>query len=679
MARSIDSRLDFLSPVSMVPGLGAKRVAALNEAGIATLGDLLHHFPRRYIDRSVITPVAECALHIGCVVNVIADITKTRVERGRRPRLRIQLTDPSGSMEVLWFAGVPFFRKTLVTGMRVLCTGAISVHTGIQMVHPLIERLGKNVDAPDISYLPVYPLSTDMKESGVHQKLLRKTILWALDSIRHFPQSLPRVIEEKHNFPPLDKCIREIHLPSHPGRLDNFRRRLVYEELYRHAVALRWNRRAFALPGRKMDPGGLAAQVAAMLPFTLTQEQEKAVAVLHGDAKSDRRMHRLLQGDVGSGKTVVAFFACMPALNEGMQVAWLVPTEILARQAHHSLSAWLNGLGLGHDILLGQSTPADRRRIFAGLADGGIRFLVGTHALLQPSVKFRKLGMIVIDEQHKFGAEQRLRLAEKDTAADMLVMSATPIPQTLAKTLYGDLDIVSVQGLPSGRLPVSTHYVPDAKRSDMEKFILKEIQENSGQVFYVVPRIDKDDEETPGVEIKDATTVFDSLRTHSFSQVEMALVHGKTDPVEREKTMKRFADGAIKVLVATTILEVGIDVPGATVLVVENAERFGLSQLHQLRGRVGRSSKKSYCFLLANAPVGTPAHERLTYFRSHHDGFEIAEMDLTMRGPGEIAGFRQSGWENLQIADIVRDARLFFQIQHDLDGLFAKTAAISTR
>ena len=679
MPRSIDSRLDFLSPVGVIPGLGTRRTAALNESGIFTLGDLLYQFPRRYVDRSKITPIAECRNHIGSVVNVIAEITKTRVERGRRPRFRIQLTDATGTMEALWFAGVPFFRNTLCTGQRLLCTGVVSCHTSVQMIHPQIERIAENAQAPEVLYLPVYPLSLAMENAGMGQKLLRKAIGWALLNIQHFPQLLPRAIEEKRGFPPLDKCIMELHRPSDPLRLDAYNGRLVYEELYRLALTLRWSRRKFALPGRSMSPGALPEKAARLLPFSLSDDQKKAIAVLHNDAAGDRRMHRLLQGDVGSGKTVVAFFACLPALNKGMQVVWLVPTEILARQAFATLSAWLMQLDIRHDLLVGQSTPAERARIGTGLSDGSLKFLVGTHALLQPWVKFRKLGMIVIDEQHKFGAQQRLRLAEKDAAADMLVMSATPIPQTLAKTLYGDLDIVSVQSLPAGRMPVSTHLVPENKRTDMEQFILKDIQTNNSQVFYVVPRIERDDGPDEDAGIKDVQTVFNSLKRGAFSNVEMALVHGQSDPDERQTIMKKFAAGEIKVLVATTIIEVGIDIPAATILVIENAERFGLSQLHQLRGRVGRSSKKSYCFLLANSAEDALSHKRLAYFCTHHNGFEIAEIDLTMRGPGEVAGFRQSGWEDLRSADILRDARLFNEIQNELEELFLKTAPAPSR
>jgi|WetSurMetagenome_2_1015567.scaffolds.fasta_scaffold00142_28 ATP-dependent DNA helicase RecG len=671
MASSIDTRLDFLSPVSLVAGLGEKRVAALNGAGISTVGDLLHHFPRRYVDRSVVTPIARCAEAIGKEVNVIGVITAARVERGRRQRLRIRLADDSGSMEALWFAGIPFFRKSLTTGLRVLCTGTVSYRTGVQMIHPSVERIAENAAAPDIVYLPVYPLTLAMKEAGISQKMLRKSVLWALDNLRHYPKLLPDAIEKKRGFPPLDACIREMHLPADPERLGAFRDRLVYEELYRLAATLRWSRRKFALPGRSMKPGTLFNRAVAALPFALTADQEMAAATLLADAAAPTRMHRLLQGDVGSGKTVVAFLSCLPALAEGLQAAWLCPTEILARQTHATLTALLAGVDVSPDILLGETSPDERRRIHRGCADGSVRCVVGTHALLSPQVKFKKLGMIVIDEQHKFGARQRLALAEKDPAADLLVMSATPIPQTLASTLYGDLDVVSILSPPAGRHPVSTHLVPEHKRADMERFILNEIREKGGQAFFVAPRIESDEDSDEGPELRDVLGVLQSLKCGPLSEVESALVHGAMSTAEREKAMARFSSGEVKVLVSTTVIEVGIDVPGATVLVVENAERFGLSQLHQIRGRVGRSSAKSWCFLCANAAQGSLAARRLSYFCSHHNGFEIAEQDMLMRGPGEVAGFRQSGWEELRLADMLRDAALFREIQNDLHKLFA--------
>ncbi len=671
MARLIDTRLDFLSPVSLVPGLGPKRVKALQESDIATIGDLLYHFPRRYIDRSAIIPINECANHVDSVVTVIGEVTKVRIERGRRQRLRIQLTDKSGSMEALWFAGIPYFKTLIFQGIRIVCTGKVSLAVGPQFVHPNIERLNDDQTLPRITFLPVYPITTPMRDAHIQQKLLCKTILWTLDNVKHYPQSLPKAIEEKHGFPLLQICLRQSHVPDDVGKLEQYRSRLIYEELYQLAVSVRFSKKNFRLPGRSLKSGDLGNKLAKALPFELTEEQSKAIETLLLDAASPHRMHRLLQGDVGSGKTIVALFATLGALNSGFQVAWLVPTEILASQAHQTLSPLLFKLGISCAMVTGRTPKETKRELFVNCANGNIPFIIGTHTLLGPGVTFGKLGMVVIDEQHRFGANQRLALSQKDCAADVLVMSATPIPQTLAKTLYGDLDIVSIHSLPKGRLPVKTHWVPPTKRSDMEQFVLDSMKNTDCQVFYVVPRIEADDtsDDDTAQKLQDAISLFESLRYGTFSSIAMGLIHGKTEPEEAEETMRKFYSGQIRILVATTIIEVGIDVPNASILIIENADRFGLSQLHQLRGRVGRSPKQAYCFLLSNAQPESIAKKRISYFCSHTNGFDIAEMDLQLRGPGEIAGIRQSGWEDLKMADILRDAHLFRQINEDIDGL----------
>jgi ATP-dependent DNA helicase RecG len=537
----------------------------------------------------------------------------------------------------------------------------------MQMVHPMVERLaddgGQQVAQP---FFPLYSISEPMRDAGINHRLFSKAVRWLLDRISRFPEVLPEPIERKRRFPPLERCLREIHLPSDPARLDEYLRRLRYEELFRLALTLRWSRRKFALPGRSMLPGDLPERFRKQLPFALTGEQEKAVGVLYDDAASSRRMHRLLQGDVGSGKTLAAFFACFPALAGGLQVAWLAPTEVLALQTIGLIASWLAPLGFSAELLKSGVTAEDRQRITRALADGTARFVVGTHALLQPSVKFKRLGMIVIDEQHKFGAAQRLTMQEKDTASDFLLMSATPIPQTLAKTLYGDLDIVTILKPPPGRQPVETQCVPDGKRSDMERFVLDEIRERGAAVYYVVPRIEQDGS---GETLRDVETVSAALRKGAFAGIPCGCLHGRMSSIEKERVMKSFAAGALKLLVSTTVVEVGVDVPHATVMIIENAERFGMAQLHQLRGRVGRGSVKSYCFLLTPFDMDSGTAERLSFFCGHHDGFRIAEMDLKLRGPGEVVGFRQTGWEDLQLADIVRDAELFREIQEEIETL----------
>lgn len=659
-------RLDFLSPLSRVPGLGQKRINALKESGIALIGDLLYYFPKTYVDRSTIVPIARLPDYRDKSCAVIGTITKTRVEHGRKPRLRIQVSDDTGSFEVLWFHGIPFLRKILYKGKRILLYGKVGRYRDYQMSHPLIEVIGANKSTADIPYLPQYPLSTAMRESHLQQKSLFKSIQWILKNLKHYPQILPEKIERKKNFPPLAKCLNEIHIPSDPEKLKSYFDRLRYEELYQLALTLRLSKQKFSLPGRSMKPGKHPQKLKAALPFTLTSEQEKAINTLYSDAASVHRMRRLLQGDVGAGKTIVAFFACLPALNEGLQVVWLAPTEVLAQQTFCLIASWLKAFDMKPGLLKGGISSKQRQMLLAGLRSGKCRFVVGTHVLLQPSVHFANVGMTVIDEQHKFGAEQRLTLQQKDPASDFLLMSATPIPQTLAKTLYGDLDIVTIRSLPKGRQKVSTHLVPEEKRKDMEQFILKELMENGSQAFCIVPRIESEDDYDV---IKDIHSVHSAMKKGTFSKTSIAAIHGKLDNTEKDSIMKEFADGHIKLLIATTVVEVGIDVPNATIMIVENAERFGLSQLHQLRGRVGRGDKKAYAFLLANQTENEVTHERLKRFCTNHDGFTIADLDLSLRGPGEVAGFRQSGWSELKIADIIRDADTFRSIQEELDIL----------
>jgi ATP-dependent DNA helicase RecG len=664
--RPIDSRLDFLSPVSLVPGLGPKRIAALKASGIETIRDLLYHFPRRYIDRSTIVAMQDLSRHVGETCSVIGTVTRTRVERGRRARLRIQLSDDTGSIEALWFAGVHYYRKTIHTGQRLLCTGTVGMFNTLQMVHPLIEPLGAKSAAPAHPYLPWYPITEAMREVGFLQKPLFKAVQWVLANLKHYPQLLPQKIEQKKNFPPLQQCLRGIHMPEKPADVEHYRQRLRYEELYELALALRWSKRKFALPGRAMHAGALAEKLEKSLPFALSDEQKKAIKILYGDAAEPKRMHRLCEGDVGSGKTIVAFFACLPALNEGMQVAWMAPTEVLAQQSFNRIRSWLELFGVEAGLLKRGVDAEEKRRITRGLSSGTLPFVVGTHALLQPSVKFSSLAMIVIDEQHKFGAQQRLRLAEKDPQSDFLLMSATPIPQTLAKTLYGDLDIVTIGSLPHGRQPVRTHIVPEAKRADMQSYISRECMQHGAQVFYLVPRIDVHEDDA---RIKDIQTVFNSLNTGALGDIRKEMIHGKMSGDEKARIMHGFESGEIQLLVATTLVEVGIDVPNATIMVIENAERFGLSQLHQLRGRAARGTRRGYCFLLPAEALNEQSTARLKKFCATHDGFEIADYDLDFRGPGDIVGFRQSGWDDLKVADILNDAGLFREIQQEIDTI----------
>lgn len=664
--RSICAMLDFLSPVSCIPGMGPKRIKALAESGIENIGEFLYNFPHRYIDRSEIVPLQRIRDFSGRICTVRGKVISVRLEYGRKQRLKMHLKDESGTIELVWFRGIQYYSKGF-KDTDVIVTGKVIYYGHFQMVHPIIEKISGNEKTPQLKFVPRYSITKTMQEAGIQQKLIIKAVSWCLKNLKHFPRVLPEIIENKKGFPPLQQCLNEIHFPSDISRLEYYKERIGYETLYRIVLDVKLSKRRFFLPGRSMSAGNLPRRFKKLLPFDLTEDQSRAIAELYKDAGSNKRMHRLLHGEVGSGKTLVAFFACFPALNEGYQVAWLAPTEVLARQTFNLISSWLFSLGYKAELLTGGFTVSKRQGILNLLSKGKIDFLVGTHALLQVSVVFKSLGMIVIDEQHKFGVQQRLALQEKGLASDFLLMSATPIPQTLAATFYGDLDITAICKCPLGRSPVFTYLVPDFKRTDMERFICEQIS-GGARVYYVVPRIDSDIE-TPDSEMRDLETVYHELKKNCFSTYSIQCIHGRMKSEQKQKIMIDFANGETDILVTTTVIEVGIDIPEATIMVIENADYFGLSQLHQLRGRVGRGNKKSYCFLLTTNKSNTYAQKRLSVFSKTNDGFKIAEMDLKYRGPGEMAGLKQSGWSDLLIAEILKKPDLFNEIQREIDQI----------
>ena len=735
------SQLDFITPLRAVPKLGPKRQSALEAAGIKDIGGLFRYYPSKYIDRSKQTPIKDARDFGENAVTVRGTVKKVYVDYWRKARYRVLISDDSGELEALWY----FRAMKVALGDVLILTGKVAESHGKSMMfHPVYEKVTPENETRPI--LAMYSIKEAMREAGISQKMLRQWIDWVIKNVGNYPKVLPSAIESKHNFPPLNECLKQIHLPDDLAELDKYKKRLKYEELYKLALNLRWNRKKFALPGRAMSAGKLDAKMRALLPFTLTDSQELALKILRDDAAEPARMHRLLQGDVGSGKTITALMATLPALNSGRQVAWMAPTEVLAKQTKSVVEKYLDNLGFRVEYL-GAGDMREKREIQSGLASGELRFIVGTHALFMPSVQFLDLGMVIIDEQHKFGAAQRLKLQEKGPSSDFLLMSATPIPQTLAKTLYGDLDVVEIASRPD-RAPISTHIVPEGKRGDMEKFILEQIR-GGARAFYVVPRIDQiDDTGDDGDEaeensasksggmsgrqfkqatsgksvkavssnsnikesianksvsksyhqIKQATasksvnniynktssdntsdiatsiktvdSAADMLMAGPLSAVPIHRLHGRMLYNEREMTINAFRNGEPGILVATTIVEVGIDVSDATVMVIENPEYFGLAQLHQIRGRVGRSDKQSYCFLLLGANQNDGTMERLKFLCGCNDGFKIAEWDLRSRGPGDAAGSRQSGWDDLRAADILEDADMFREIMTETENLF---------
>jgi len=639
------------------------------ESGIASVGDLLRRLPRRYVDRSQVTPLAEIERLVGQECTVAGVVSRVRVERGRRGRLRALIEDGSGALELLWFQGIPYLRNQITQGKRLLATGKIGKYRTLQMVHPQIEALADGQATTAEPFLPQYRVSVAMKEAGIGQKTLRAAAAWCLANAR-VPETLPELIVRRHGFAPLRECLEALHRPAGLDSLDRSRERLRYEELYTIALTLRLNRRQFAMPGRAMRAGEIAERFVKALPFTLTEGQRQAIEVLRADAASDRRMHRLLQGDVGCGKTVVAFAACLPALASGLQVAWLAPTEVLARQTFERARVWLEPLGFAAEILTAATAQSGKRAIREGLRNGDVRFVVGTHALLEETVVFGRLGMVVIDEQQRFGVAQRAELLAKGPQADFLLMTATPIPQTLAQAIYGDLDVVTIRGLPPGRIPVETRLVPETKRRDMERFIAERAAAGDAQAYYVVPRIEPGEDEEG--ELRDLESACAELCRGPFKGIPAAVVHGQMAAADKDDAVRSFSSSRTKLLLATSVVEVGLDAPGASIMVIENAECFGLSQLHQLRGRVGRAGQKAWCFLLSAASERDPGvKSRLEEFARMHDGFAIADLDLRLRGPGQAAGLRQSGWDDPSMAAILEDVGAFRAVQEEIESLAA--------
>ena len=662
--RPTADRIDFLSPAGTIPGIGPRRVAALAAAGITTLGELLCYYPRRYLDRSICTPIAELEKLVGQQGTVGGTITATRVERGSRTRLRVQLSDGCATMEAIWFSGIAWLRPSLQCGKRCLLSGNIGWFKGPQMVHPHLEFLSTNPDKHPRPYLPRYRTTLAMKEAGIGQKVLMESMEWTLQHMRHYPRVLPPWLEADLDAPSLESALNTIHFPSDPDQLPPAYERVVCERLYTLALILRRNRDALRRSGRSFRSRDLLDRFLASLPFTLTPSQHQALETLTHDAASVNRMHRMLQGDVGCGKTVVACAATLPALEAGYQIAWMAPTEILAYQSWKTLRSWLEPMGLSVALLCGATRTSERRAILNDLRTGSLHIVIATQALLNPKVQFHRLGMVVIDEQHRFGIEQRRVLLSKDSSADVLLMSATPIPHSLAQTVYGDLDLVTIQEGRANRPRLTTHLVPQERRSAFEQFLRTQVIEHDAQVYYVVPRVEQSDDEEQ--ELAAVETTLRRLSSGPLAHISCALVHGGLNPERKQEIIDAFADGSLRVLVATTVVEVGIDSPNATIMVIEDAHCFGLSQLHQLRGRVGRGTRRSYCFLLASSPCAADAEKRIRTFATTSDGFALAEMDLATRGPGNTTERVQSGWDDPDLPFILAHRKTFIRLQRRL-------------
>ena len=647
------------SPIQYLKGVGPVRAAAFARLGVASVEDLLYHIPFRYLDATSVTPIARAV--VGREVTLVGRVVSKGVLPTRRGLriFRAVLQDASGVIECAW-PGQAFLDRTIKPGQLLLVTGPVKHFHGRQVVpreQVILEEAGEAAEAAGAAeglIIPVYSAT-----EGLSHRVIRRIIHGHLDELLGMVQDvLPDEVRRPAKVLPLRRALEVLHRPAAAlaaaaaGGWEEGRRRLALDELLDLQLVVTRAR----LVAKRAPKGAtftvrkdLTTALKQALPFELTRGQRRAIREITNDMVSSERMHRLLMGDVGTGKTVVALFAMLLAVENDHQAVFMAPTELLVEQHANTLTQLLAPLGMVPEVLLGRLSAGEKAAIRRRLAQGSGRIVVGTHALIEQTTAFHRLGLVVIDEQHRFGVEQRAALMEKGKAPEVLLLSATPIPRTLALTLYGDLDISVLTERPAGRLPVTTGVRTSAERQRIYEF-LREQCAAGRQAYVVYPVI----EESERLDLRAATTMSAEL-ARQLAPVRVGLVHGRMAAEERDRVMREFRDGGVGVLVATTVIEVGIDVPNATVMVIEHAERFGLAQLHQLRGRVGRGSEASQCILLTD---DRPAMPRLRHFARLTDGFRIAELDLQERGMGELAGVRQSGGIGLRFANLVTDADL---------------------
>jgi len=666
---------EFLdTEITYLTGVGPKRAELLNkELSIFTFRDLLYHFPYKYIDRTKFYKISEIDPDMP-FIQIKGQIKGYSSEgQGKGKRLTADFQDETGTIKLIWFKGGKWITGSYTTGIEYIVFGKPTVFNGIiNIIHPEIESADKAAERLNSALQAQYSTTEKLKGLFVTSKTISKLVGNLLKQLKfRIPETLPAWLTAKYKLMDLHESLHRIHFPANQEEIEKSRYRLKFEELFYIQLNLlryKTNRnlkiKGFIFPSVGENFNSFYHN---NLPFTLTDAQKRVMKEIRKDLGSGKQMNRLLQGDVGSGKTLVALMSMLIAIDNGFQACIMAPTEILATQHFNSISKFLEGINIKICLLTGSSKKSSRKTISESLMDRSLNILIGTHALLEENVQFANLGLVIIDEQHRFGVAQRARLWQKNlNPPHILVMTATPIPRTLAMTLYGDLDVSVIDELPPGRIPIKTMHFTDPERNKVFGFVRNQIAEHR-QIYVVYPLI----KESESMDYKDLEDGWDTIsRVFPSPKYCISIVHGKMKPAEKEASMKLFKDGIAHILVATTVIEVGVDIPNATVMIIESAERFGLSQLHQLRGRVGRGADQSYCILMSSDKISREAAKRIEVMIRTNDGFEIAETDLQLRGPGDIEGTQQSGIPfDLKIANLGKDGQIIEYVRNIADDI----------
>jgi ATP-dependent DNA helicase RecG len=663
----------FKTPIEFLKGMGPQKAAHINkELSIFTYADLLQHYPFRYEDRTKFYQVRD--LH-GEMSNVQVKgkiRSKQLVGNGRKQRLVVQFADETGILELVWFSGINWISPKLKTGVEYIAFGQPNrFGSKYSMAHPELEVLTPALLQNEFLQ-PVYSTSETLRRKYLDSKAIFKFQKALLkEAYNRIPETLPPHILQQYAFLAKKDAVVQIHVPKNQQLLQKARFRMKFDEFFFMQLRLLMQKkvRLEKFKGQLLQKTDLLTEFyQSHLPFELTGAQKKVIKEIFGDFKSEKQMNRLLQGDVGSGKTIVAFISALIAIDSGAQVALMAPTQILANQHYEGLKEFADKIGVTIALLTGSTKTKARREIHENLKSGELKILVGTHALLEEIVQFHNLGLAIVDEQHRYGVAQRARLWKKNEnfVPHVLIMTATPIPRTLSMSVYGDLDISIIDELPKGRKPIKTIHQYDANRLKLNGFLKKEI-EKGRQVYVVYPLI----EESEKLDLKDLMDGYESI-ARAFPEYPISIVHGKMKAADKDFEMARFVKGETKIMVATTVIEVGVNVPNASVMVIENAERFGLAQLHQLRGRVGRGAEQSYCVLVSSYKLSKEARTRLDTMVRTTDGFEIAQVDMNLRGPGDMMGTQQSGQLDLLIGDLREDEPILSIARQSAQAIIAK-------